>query len=129
MQKTDTKLYELLSLIKILRGENGCPWDRKQTAKTLIKYLREETEELINGIAEKDTENVCEELGDLLYLILMITDIHSDNQDFTLLDVIDGISKKLIRRHPHVFSDVVIKNEQDLQKQWEAIKQAEKDQK
>ncbi len=126
MQQKEHDIDKLAGIIKTLRGKNGCPWDKKQTTNSLIKHLREETEELIAGINNQDTNNVCEELGDLTYLILMITEIHTERGDFTFSDVVKGISDKLVRRHPHVFADAVVKDEQDLQKQWAAIKQAEK---
>lgn len=126
MQQHDRQLDELITIIKTLRGEGGCPWDKKQTAQTLTKYIKEEVGELLEGIKNDDTENICEETGDVLFLLLMLAEIHEEKDQFTLTDVIRNISDKLVRRHPHVFSDVKIDDEKQLREQWEAIKQAEK---
>lgn len=126
MQPTDRQLTNLISTIKTLRGTSGCPWDKKQTPKTLIKYLKEETEELVEGIENNDNNNICEELGDVLYLLIMITETFSDKDQFDFDDVIKIINKKLIRRHPHVFSDSKVRDEQGLKDQWESIKRSEK---
>ncbi len=126
MQPTDRKLTNLISTIKTLRDPSGCPWDKKQTSKTLIKYLTDETEELVEGIEKDDHINICEELGDVLYLILMVTEIHADQDHFDFDDVIKTVNNKLIRRHPHVFSDSKVTDEQGLKDQWESIKRSEK---
>ena len=107
-------------------GENGCPWDKKQTTASLKKYLIEEFNEIIEAIDNQDPRNLCEELGDFLYLIVMISEINKQSGSFSLQDVIQSINDKLIRRHPHVFSDVTIDDEKTLRKQWEEIKKSEK---
>ncbi len=122
----DRHLSELITIIKTLRGDNGCPWDKKQTSQTLTKYIREETEELLEGIANNDSQNICEELGDVLYLILMVSEIHSEKNDFTVTDVINTVSEKLVRRHPHVFTDLEMKDEAELTALWNKIKKEEK---
>ncbi len=122
----DRHLSELITIIKTLRGDNGCPWDKKQTSQTLTKYIREETEELLEGIANNDSQNICEELGDVLYLILMVSEIHSEKDDFTIADVINTVSEKLVRRHPHVFTDLEMKDEAELTALWNKIKKEEK---
>lgn len=119
-------LPQLISTIQTLRGEDGCPWDKRQSPSTLIKHLRSECEELVVAITNDDRVNTCEELGDLLYLIVMISEIHSDLEDFNLSDVIRTVNEKLIRRHPHVFAGQTYENEQQLAIQWEAIKAEEK---
>ncbi len=126
MANSDNSLHPLLATIKILRGTNGCPWDKKQTSKSLLKYLSSEFQELIDAINKDDTENICEELGDMLYLILMYTEIHESIDDFTLGDVITTINTKLIRRHPHVFAGKTYENEEQLSQQWLDIKAEEK---
>ncbi len=126
MQKKEIKLDELVTIIKTLRSEKGCPWDKKQTPESLTKYIKEETAELLESIEANDTANLCEELGDVLFLIIMLADIHADRQQFDLSDVIQGISDKLVRRHPHVFGDSEVKNEQELRELWEKIKAEEK---
>ncbi len=122
----DRQLQKLIETITKLRSEDGCPWDKKQTPTTLVKYIKEETEELIHGINNNDTANICEELGDVLYLLLMITSYHEDKDDFDLGEVISQVNEKLIRRHPHVFGNSELTDEQALKQQWDNIKQAEK---
>lgn len=126
MSEDTTDFHTLLSTIKKLRGENGCPWDRKQTTRSLRKYVVEEFDEILSAIDSGDTKNLCEELGDFLYLILMIGEINEDLNNFTVEQIIESINSKLIRRHPHVFSNLKDMSESELRSQWEAIKQAEK---
>jgi len=120
------ELHELISTIKTLRGKNGCPWDKRQDSLSLVKYLQSECEELVRAIRNDDHVNICEELGDLLYLLVMFSEIHSDHGNFQLSDVIQTVNKKLIRRHPHVFAGGTYENEEQLAAQWEAIKAMEK---
>jgi uncharacterized protein YabN with tetrapyrrole methylase and pyrophosphatase domain len=119
-------LSELVSTIKTLRGEDGCPWDKRQSPSSLLKYLKSECEELVVAIQNDDHVNICEELGDLLYIIIMISEIHNDHGVFQLSDVIATVNKKLIRRHPHVFAGQPYENEEQLAAQWQAIKAEEK---
>jgi tetrapyrrole methylase family protein/MazG family protein len=116
----------LLSTIKTLRGEDGCPWDKRQTTTSLLKYLKSECQELVDAIEKDDQSNTCEELGDVLYLIVMISEIHNDCGNFILPDVIRTVNEKLIRRHPHVFAGQTYENEEELAIQWETIKAEEK---
>jgi len=120
------ELPELLSTITALRGEAGCPWDKRQTPFSLLKHLKSECQELDNAIRNDDPTNVCEELGDLLYIIIMIAEMHHDHDEFQLSDVIRTVNKKLIRRHPHVFAGKPYENEEQLAAQWNAIKAEEK---
>jgi MazG family protein len=129
MSDNNVFFYRLLETITALRGENGCPWDKRQTTTSLVKYLHSEFEELIAAIDNNDSENICEELGDLLYLILMISQINDEAGKFNVNQVVDGVTKKLIRRHPHVFAGVKVKNEQELREQWQKIKAEEKSKK
>ncbi|TKB27595.1 nucleotide pyrophosphohydrolase [Desulfopila sp. IMCC35006] len=126
MTNCDPKLSELISTIKTLRGEDGCPWDRRQNHISLLKYLKSECQELIDAIENDDPVNICEELGDLLYLIVMISEIGNDQGNFDLSDVLRTVNEKLIRRHPHVFAGQPYENEEQLAAQWEAIKAEEK---
>ncbi len=117
---------QLQQIIQTLRSENGCPWDRKQTSKSLVKYLAEETDELITAIKNEDITNICEEIGDVLYVLLMLVEIADEKEQFTFKDVITAIVNKLIRRHPHVFGDAHISNEEELRILWNSIKEQEK---
>lgn len=127
MSETNTGFSALLSTIQKLRDENGCPWDRKQTTQSLRKYLVEEFDEILTAIDNGDADNLCEELGDFLYLILMLGEINGEINNFTVAHIIKSINSKLIRRHPHVFTEQKELSEPELRNQWEAIKRAEKD--
>lgn len=129
MDKASNKLHTLISTIRTLRGKNGCPWDIKQTSSSLIKYISSESDELIQAIRNEDKPNICEELGDILYLIIMLSEINRDEGNFDLDEVIDNINAKLIRRHPHVFAGQTYESEEQLAAQWQAIKAAEKSKK
>ncbi len=129
MNKASNKLHTLISTIRTLRGKNGCPWDIKQTPSSLIKYISSESEELIQAIRNEDKPNMCEELGDVLYLVIMLSEINRDEGNFDLDEVIDNINAKLIRRHPHVFAGQTYESEEQLAAQWQAIKAAEKSKK
>ena len=120
------RLEELLSIIRRLRGENGCPWDRKQTPLSLSKYLLEESAELADAIRKNDTENICEEIGDLYFILLLLGEIFSERNAFTPDDSLQKIIDKMIRRHPHVFAGTPVGSEKELKKQWERIKKEEK---
>ena len=120
------ELVRLIKTVKTLRGPGGCPWDRQQTVESLKKHLREECEEILEAIEKKDPANLCEELGDVLYLIVMMSEISEEQQTFSFSDVAKRIHEKLIRRHPHVFSDVIVEDEKELRQQWNRIKAEEK---
>jgi len=126
MTNTNLLLQELFTTIQTLRGKNGCPWDKRQTSQSLIKYIKSESEELIQAIENADKDNTCEELGDLLYLIIMLTEISKERGHFQFPDVLQTINEKLIRRHPHVFAGTPYASEKELADQWKAIKAAEK---
>lgn len=117
---------ELTAIITRLCAPDGCPWDRVQTHETLIPCLRDETEEVVQAIENGDKENLCEELGDVLLLVLMHSEIAARAGSFTLQDVIDGISRKMIRRHPYVFGDVKAETPQECLELWKQIKAQEK---
>jgi tetrapyrrole methylase family protein / MazG family protein len=126
MHNSEQAFRKLTDIIKKLRSEEGCPWDKRQTIASLTKYLQEEFDELLLAIANNDTDNLCEEAGDLLFLILMLAEINSEQKIFEITDVLNGVNEKLIRRHPHVFAGVQIKDDEALRKQWQAIKDKEK---
>ena len=121
---------QLLDIIAKLRGENGCPWDKAQTHESMIKCLRDECEEVVEAIEKKDDDNLCEELGDVLLKVLLHAQIASEEGRFTMSDVVDGLSKKMIRRHPHVFGGApqAATPEEGLAN-WKAIKEKEKEEK
>ena len=91
----------LVSLMARLRGPRGCPWDRQQTHRSLLKYLKEESREVADAVKKGDQDHLCEELGDLLLQVLFHAQIASERGAFSMAEVGDGLSKKLVRRHPH----------------------------
>lgn len=117
---------ELLQIVAELRSEHGCPWDRKQTHESMIKCLREESEEVIEAIENKDDENLCEELGDVMLQVLMHSQIAAEEGRFTIEDVVDMLARKLVRRHPHVFGDQKALTAEEGLASWNAIKEQEK---
>lgn len=125
MKTTEEHFKELLSIMDELREK--CPWDKVQTIESLRYLTVEETYELSDAIIENDLENIKKELGDLLLHIVFYSKIGSEKNAFNISDVIEGINKKLIRRHPHIFSDVVAKNADEVKNNWEKIKLQEKD--
>jgi len=126
--KDDIKqdFQELVNIIKTLRGPNGCPWDKKQTPKDVRTYLLEEVYEVIEAIDEKDSNKLKEELGDVLLLIIFLSDYYQKEGEFSLSDVLKGISNKLVKRHPHVFGSANLKTPDEIIKNWDRLKQEEK---
>jgi nucleoside triphosphate diphosphatase len=116
----------LAQIVSILRGEKGCPWDIKQTPISLQKYLREECQELIEAIDKSDEKEVCEEIGDVLFILAMLITMYAERELFSAGDVFAGIVAKMIRRHPHVFGDVQLTDAAALRAQWQHIKEQEK---
>lgn len=110
----------LVSIMDDLREK--CPWDRKQTIQTLRHLTIEETYELADAITEENWKDICEELGDILLHILFYAKIGSEQKQFTLDDVMNGISEKLISRHPHIYGDVKVNDEEDVKRNWENLK-------
>ena len=121
-----TKFNELKEVFKTLHGPKGCLWDKEQTHKSLVKSLKEETKELIQAIKNEDFENMEEELGDVLLQVMFHSQIASKEKKFDIEDVIDGLMRKLKRRHPHVFGDTKVKSSTEIIKNWNEIKAKEK---
>lgn len=121
-------IVDLLEIMKILRSENGCPWDKVQTHESIRTDLIEEAYEVCEGIDSGDPEILREELGDLLLQITFHSQIENEVGNFNFDDVCDDICKKLIYRHPHVFGDVSAETEDEVLKNWDALKKASKKQ-
>ncbi len=119
---SERKFYELVSTMKTLRGVNGCEWDKEQTHKSLRPYLIEESYEVIKAIDDNDVNELKNELGDILLQVIFHAQIAEDSEEFNIEDVINHLNEKLIRRHPHVFSD----EKGYSYKRWEEIKAKEK---
>lgn len=120
---------EFMDIIRYLRSEKGCPWDRKQTHESLDKYMLEEAYESVEAIRRGNTENLCEELGDVLLQIALHAAIAEETREFTIEDIITGESEKMIRRHPHVFGEKESIDAGQVVKNWDEIKKQEKKQK
>ena len=119
-QSLGNAFLRLVEIMDELREQ--CPWDRKQTVESLRSLTIEELYELADAITEKDWKGIREELGDLLLHILFYSRIGKEQEQFTLQQVIEGISEKLISRHPHIYGDVVVRNEEDVKQNWEKLK-------
>lgn len=115
-----SKFLRLVAIMDELREQ--CPWDKKQTIQTLRPLTIEETYELADAITSEDWKGIKEELGDMLLHILFYARIGKEQKQFTLEEVIAGISEKLIHRHPHIYGDVKVNNEEDVKKNWEQLK-------
>jgi tetrapyrrole methylase family protein/MazG family protein len=122
-------LEAFIETIARLRAPDGCPWDREQTHASLARFLLEETYEVLEAIHEDDTEKLKEELGDLLLQIVLNAQVAKDNSEFDIEDVAKGINEKMIKRHPHVFSDAKAENADAVLKQWDELKNEEKKEK
>ena len=118
------KIRELWEIVGRLRS--GCPWDRKQTPESVQTYLIEEAHEGAAAVRAGKTAEVAEELGDLLFMVLFLTYLYEERGDFSLDEVCERITEKMIRRHPHVFGDVKVSSTQDVKDNWEKIKAGEK---
>ncbi len=119
-QKAIEKFAELLDIMDRLRAE--CPWDREQTNESLRHLTIEETYELSDALLSKNSKAVCGELGDLMLHIVFYAKIGSESGAFDMADVLDGINRKLINRHPHIFGDVEVSSAQEVADNWEKIK-------
>ena len=120
------KFNQLKKIFDKLHSENGCMWDREQTHESLIRYLEEETGEFIQAVKSRDTENMKEELGDILLQVMFHSQIAKKNGKFTIEDVIDTLVSKLKRRHPHVFAGKKVDSVKEILNNWKEIKKLEK---
>ncbi len=119
-------MERLLAIMRRLRGEGGCPWDRQQTLQTLKPFLIEEAYEVLDAIDENDPDHLREELGDVLLQIVFQSQICAEQGRFTFDDVATAIAEKLVRRHPHVFGDAQVNGAADVLRNWDAIKRGER---
>ncbi|MBE6046319.1 MAG: MazG family protein, partial [Clostridiales bacterium] len=118
---------DFVDIVAQLRAPDGCVWDRAQTHETLTKYMTEEAQEAVEAMLKEDDENLCEELGDVLLQVVLNAQIGAEENAFTIDDVIQGISEKMIRRHPWVFGDMDVSSIDENVSLWEQIKQKEKE--
>jgi len=125
MKNTDQKLKQLIELVQKLRAPDGCDWDRKQTSETLIPYLLEESHEVAEAILENKPSLLKEELGDLLLNVVFQVVLANEKKEFNMDEVIDDINKKIVNRHPHIFSDDSV-DRYSSKKNWELNKKKQK---
>ncbi len=122
-------MQDLLNIMRLLRAPGGCPWDAEQTHESIKKNLIEETYEVIEAINKNDKELMCEELGDLLMQVVFHAQMEAEAGAFDFNNVTDGVCKKLIERHPHIFGEVKVSGVDDVLTNWDAIKRKTKGQK
>lgn len=126
MKNKKYNMTDLNNVMESLLAENGCPWDKVQTHETLKKYFIEESYEVVEAIDNKDSENLCEELGDVLFQIVFHSKLAERENKFDFSDVVNNVTAKMIYRHPHVFADETADTPQDVSKSWEVLKKKEK---
>lgn len=117
---------DLLEIMSVLRGDDGCPWDREQTHESLKEYLIEEAYEVLDAIDSGDMDALCEELGDVLLQIVFHSQIAKEFGEFDIRDVVNSISRKMVNRHSHIFGDDKCSNPKEVEQNWEKIKKEEK---
>ena len=129
LSKNNYNFNDLCNLVSVLRSEDGCPWDREQTNNSIRNCIIDETYEFVEGLDTDDDKLMCEELGDVLFQVVFHSDIKQDEKVFDINNVIDGICKKMILRHPHVFGSTSVENSAEVLVNWENIKNNEKQRK
>jgi tetrapyrrole methylase family protein/MazG family protein len=122
----DSTLESFMHVIARLRAPDGCPWDRKQTHTSLRPYLLEEAYEALEALDNGNMNGLREELGDILLQIALHTQIAVENGEFTIADVLQGINRKIVSRHPHVFAEVRVRDDRDVVQNWEKLKEIER---
>lgn len=129
MPTAEKKFNELVEMISTFRGPNGCAWKRNLTLKTLPPFSKAEFEELMQAVEKEDWENLKEELGDVLFHILLYCEIAKEQGKFDINDVLAEIIEKMKRRNPHVYGSVKCTDPKEIEKMWEEIKKQEKKEK
>ena len=128
-QRKDFYSYEdFLEIMRLLRAPGGCPWDREQTHSSIRRNFLEETYEVLDAIDHDDASGMCEELGDVLMQVAFHAQIEAERGRFTMANVVDGVARKLVYRHPHVFGDVQADTSQQVLANWDVLKRREKGQ-
>ena len=126
MNRREDYFQKLLEMMDVLRGPGGCPWDQEQTRETLKPLLVEEAFEVLEALDGSDSNQLCDELGDLLFQVIFHSRIAQEKEEFDIHDVCRKSYEKMVRRHPHVFGDEHYRDSQELLKHWEDIKAEEK---
>jgi tetrapyrrole methylase family protein/MazG family protein len=118
----DDPFDDLVDLVRYLRSEEGCPWDREQTMETMVEHLREESEEVVQAVENDDMDNLEEELGDFILQGVFYAQIAREEGFFDIEDVLERLNRKLVQRHPHVFGEEKAQNAEEAIEQWENVK-------
>ncbi|MCG6983548.1 MAG: nucleoside triphosphate pyrophosphohydrolase [Deltaproteobacteria bacterium] len=126
MVETSREFKRLLDLLARLRAEDGCPWDREQTPATIKRYLLEEVYEVVDAVDHAASNEVADELGDLIFMALFLAQLYAEQDQFQIAEVLRRVGDKMVRRHPHVFGDRKVSSSQEVKLNWEEIKQEEK---
>lgn len=126
MENRKEYFEKLVDLMRLLRSPDGCPWDREQDRETLKPMLIEEAHEVLEALDSEDADDLCEELGDLLFQVIFHCQIAEERNEFDAFEVCKRVYLKMVRRHPHVFGDVEISDSDELLRNWEDLKAAEK---
>jgi len=125
MKKSSQLLEDLQGIIQKLRGPEGCPWDRKQTPRDVKTYLTEELYELLEAIDSENPRELAEETGDILFMILFLTNLYEEKNRFSLAEALESAKKKMIHRHPHVFGSVQVSTADEVMTNWHKLKEKE----
>ena len=126
-QLTGEKFQKLIEIMNTLRGEQGCPWDREQDEISIVNYFLEEVYEAVDAVMNDDAQALKEELGDVLMEVVFLTKIYSEKKAFSIAEVLEGINRKMIRRHPHVFGRKVVESSGEVVENWNKQKDKEKE--
>jgi tetrapyrrole methylase family protein/MazG family protein len=126
MAETGREFERLLDLLTRLRAEDGCPWDREQTPATIKRYLLEEVYEVVDAVDHETSDQVADEIGDLIFMALFLAHLYAEGDQFYMAEVLRRVGDKMVRRHPHVFGDRKVDSSQEVKLNWEEIKQKEK---
>jgi MazG family protein len=125
-ERAGKKFKQLIKILDTLRGEGGCPWDKEQDEKSVTNYFLEEAYELVDAVRSRDAAALLEELGDVLMEVVFLARIYKEKSKFSMADVLEGINKKMIRRHPHVFSQKKTVTSKKVRDEWRRQKRKEK---
>lgn len=126
MENKKYNMEDLNNVMEKLLSENGCPWDKVQSHESLKNYLIEESYEVVEAIDNKDRDNLCEELGDVLFQIVFHSKLSEREKEFDFSDVVNGVTSKMIYRHPHVFENTQADTPNEVSQNWESLKKKEK---
>lgn len=125
--RAGSEFEKLVGIMDTLRGEEGCPWDREQDEKTIVHYFLEEVYEAVEALYEGNAEGLAEELGDVMMEVVFLAKIYAEKGKFTIVDSLEEINRKMVRRHPHVFSGKEIKTAGKVVREWQRQKKEEKE--